>query len=173
MPPEGRNCAFVCFEADRSTMPRERFLAKLHAYHAWQAAGGHTAALGIKSFRVLRRANERPPLTAAAEDGHLASRRVLVRLRQCRGGGAGRPRADLAHRCGTRRAGQPSPGWDLTPCTWALLLRKALRRLAITVRCAVRHSATEKYRWRKKVTPSIMRPTQTHRLKTRDRGGAR
>ena len=76
--PEGRNCTFFFLEADRSTMPRERFLAKLHAYQAWHAAGGHTAALGIKSFRVLTVTKSvermRGLLTAAAEDGHLAPR---------------------------------------------------------------------------------------------------
>src|SRR5438034_1943342 len=51
--PEGRNRAFFCLEADRSTMSRERFLAKLNAYQRWHAAGGHTASLAIKSFRVL------------------------------------------------------------------------------------------------------------------------
>jgi hypothetical protein len=51
--PEGANRAFFCLEADRSTMPRRRFVEKLLAYQAWYASGGHTAALGIKSFRVL------------------------------------------------------------------------------------------------------------------------
>jgi len=51
--PEGRNRAHFCLEADRSTMTRERFVDKLRAYHAWQAAGGHTRSLGIRTFRVL------------------------------------------------------------------------------------------------------------------------
>jgi hypothetical protein len=51
--PEGRNRAFFMLEADRSTMPRERFVEKLRAYRAWHLAGGHTEALGIRTFRVL------------------------------------------------------------------------------------------------------------------------
>jgi protein involved in plasmid replication-relaxation len=76
--PEGRNRAFFFLEADRSTMPRERFLAKLYAYQTWHAAGGHTAALGIKAFRVLTVTKSvermRSLLMAAAGDEHLASR---------------------------------------------------------------------------------------------------
>jgi hypothetical protein len=51
--PEGRNRSFFFVEADRSTMPRERFVSKLLAYEAWHARGGHTEQLGIKNFRVL------------------------------------------------------------------------------------------------------------------------
>jgi len=51
--PEGRNRAFFFLEADRSTMPRERFVEKLRRYEAWHAGGAHTAVLGIRSFRVL------------------------------------------------------------------------------------------------------------------------
>lgn len=51
--PEGRNRAFFFLEADRSTMPRDRFVGKLAAYWAWCSAGGPTAALGIRSFRIL------------------------------------------------------------------------------------------------------------------------
>jgi hypothetical protein len=34
-------------------MTRERFVQKLVAYQAWYDAGGHSAMLGIKNFRVL------------------------------------------------------------------------------------------------------------------------
>lgn len=52
--PDGRNRAFFCLEADRSTMPRERFLAKLHAYQAWHVTGGHTAVLASSRFGFSR-----------------------------------------------------------------------------------------------------------------------
>jgi hypothetical protein len=51
--PEGANRAFFFLEADRSTMPRGRFIEKLLAYERWSKAGAHTAALGIRSFRIL------------------------------------------------------------------------------------------------------------------------
>jgi hypothetical protein len=51
--PEGRNRAHFFLEADRSTMPRERFVEKLVAYATWHAQGGHTAQLGVRNFRVL------------------------------------------------------------------------------------------------------------------------
>jgi len=51
--PDGRNRAHFFLEADRSTMPRERFVEKLAAYVRWRAGGGHTERLGIKSFRVV------------------------------------------------------------------------------------------------------------------------
>lgn len=51
--PDGGNRAWFFLEADRSTMPRERFIRKLEAYWVWHTKGGQTAALGIKSFRVL------------------------------------------------------------------------------------------------------------------------
>lgn len=51
--PDGANQAFFCLEADRSTMPRGRFIEKLVAYQTWYTGGGHTVALGIKSFRIL------------------------------------------------------------------------------------------------------------------------
>jgi hypothetical protein len=51
--PEGRNRAFFLLEADRSTMTTERFMAKLRAYAAWRAAGGHTRLLGTIGFRVV------------------------------------------------------------------------------------------------------------------------
>ncbi len=78
--PEGRNRTFFFLEADRSTMPRERFVAKLRAYDAWHAAGGHTAALGIKSFRVLTVTKSaermRSLITAVAADVRLAARQT-------------------------------------------------------------------------------------------------
>ena len=51
--PDGQNRAFFFLEADRSTMPGERFRAKLAAYVDWRRRGGHTALLGIRNFRVL------------------------------------------------------------------------------------------------------------------------
>ena len=51
--PDGRNRAFFFLEADRSTMPRERFLKKLLAYWDRFCRGGHSETLGIKRFRVL------------------------------------------------------------------------------------------------------------------------
>lgn len=51
--PDGGNRAHFFLEADRSTMSRDRFWQKLMAYCRWSATGGPTAALGIKSFRVL------------------------------------------------------------------------------------------------------------------------
>jgi len=51
--PDGRNRAHFFLEADRSTMPRERFVAKLAAYARWRVGGGHRENLGIKNFRVL------------------------------------------------------------------------------------------------------------------------
>src|SRR5581483_5059743 len=75
MLPDGRNRAFFCLEADRSTMPRERFVEKLRAYQAWSAVGGHTQALGIRAFRVLTvtKSPERRQslLTATAGDSRL------------------------------------------------------------------------------------------------------
>jgi hypothetical protein len=77
---EGGNRAFFFLEADRSTMPRDRFLTKLRAYHAWHGAGGHTRSLGIKSFRVLTvtKSAERMAslLAAAAGDVTLTGRRA-------------------------------------------------------------------------------------------------
>ncbi len=79
--PEGRNRAFFFLEADRSTMSRERFLDKLRAYQAWSDAGAHTAALGIKAFRVLTvtKSRERRAtlLAAVREDGELQSSRQV------------------------------------------------------------------------------------------------
>jgi Replication-relaxation len=51
--PDGRNQAFFCLEADRSTMTTTRFVDKLARYAAWYDAGGHTRAAGIRNFRVL------------------------------------------------------------------------------------------------------------------------
>jgi hypothetical protein len=50
---EGRNRAVFFLEADRSTMTCRRFVQKLETYWAWYCRGGHTAALGIRSFRIL------------------------------------------------------------------------------------------------------------------------
>ena len=50
--PERKNRAHFFLEADRPTMTRERFVKKLEGYWAWHEQGGHTAALGIKTFRV-------------------------------------------------------------------------------------------------------------------------
>jgi Replication-relaxation len=76
--PDGRNRAFFMLEADRSTMPRERFVEKLRAYEAWRMAGGHTSSLGIRSFRVLTVTKSvermRGILRATAADARLASR---------------------------------------------------------------------------------------------------
>jgi len=59
-------------------MPRERFLAKLHAYQTWYAAGGHTRALGMRLFRVLTVTKSvermRSLLTISAAAPRLASR---------------------------------------------------------------------------------------------------
>jgi hypothetical protein len=51
--PEGRNRSFFFVEADRSTMPRERFVQKLLGYRAWCLERGHTERLGIRTFRIL------------------------------------------------------------------------------------------------------------------------
>jgi hypothetical protein len=51
--PEGRNRAHFLVEADRSTMPRERVMAKFVAYRSWSATGRHTETLGIRTFRIL------------------------------------------------------------------------------------------------------------------------
>jgi hypothetical protein len=51
--PEGGNRAHFFLEADRSTMPRDRMVAKFVAYkHAW-LTGAQTTVFGIKEFRVL------------------------------------------------------------------------------------------------------------------------
>lgn len=76
--PEGRNRTFFMLEADRSTMTRERFIQKLAAYQAWHAQGGHTKALGIRSFRIL---------TVTKSEERLASlRRVVAEVPALRGG---------------------------------------------------------------------------------------
>ena len=78
--PEGRNRAFCFLEADRSTMPCQRFVAKLEAYENWYVRAGHTSALGIRSFRVLTvtRSDERlrSLLGVCARAPQLASRRA-------------------------------------------------------------------------------------------------
>ncbi|HEV2055945.1 MAG TPA: replication-relaxation family protein [Methylomirabilota bacterium] len=80
--PEGRNRAFFMLEADRSTMTRERFVQKLVAYQGWCDAGGHTAKLGIKNFRVLTvtRSEERLRSLVSAAAGSGGIRRDLARF---------------------------------------------------------------------------------------------
>jgi hypothetical protein len=51
--PHGKNRAFFFFEADRSTMTRERYVQQLANYGRWYQRGGHTEELGIKRCRVV------------------------------------------------------------------------------------------------------------------------
>jgi hypothetical protein len=44
---------FFFVEADRGTMPTERFWKKLTAYRAWRKQGGSKKKLGAENFRVL------------------------------------------------------------------------------------------------------------------------
>jgi hypothetical protein len=77
--PEGANRAFFCLEVDRSTMSSSRFVAKLLAYEAWHAAGGHSKAWGIKAFRVLtvtKSPQRLRSLLAAAAESRLADFRA-------------------------------------------------------------------------------------------------
>lgn len=51
--PQNRQQSHFFLEADRSTMPIDRFLRKIAVFEKWRKAGGHKKKYGIDHFRVL------------------------------------------------------------------------------------------------------------------------